>query len=173
MIENDGQLRQEYEALGDLYQALASYRAKVLPLNPRNYAVMAQGPLEEIRKIQGEIDAYLSRNIWRKTACDNSRLAPQSSARHRGGMKTASVQQWPQQWPEILRWVAAGEDVQVTEQNKVVARVVPAAPVPQPDFLARAKAVWGEQPPGKPLSEVVAEARGGHGSGLVDPTRQG
>ena len=59
MIENDGQLRQAYEALGDLYQALASYRAKVLPLNPRNYAVMAQGPLEEIRKIQAEIDAYL------------------------------------------------------------------------------------------------------------------
>ena len=76
-------------------------------------------------------------------------------------MKTASVQQLPQQWPEILRWVAAGEEVQVTEQNKVVARVVPAAPVPQPDFLARAKAVWGEQPPGKALSEVVAEARGG------------
>jgi antitoxin (DNA-binding transcriptional repressor) of toxin-antitoxin stability system len=76
-------------------------------------------------------------------------------------MKTASVQQLPQRWPEILRWVAAGEEVQVTEQNRVVARVVPAVPVPQPDFLARAKAVWGEQPPGKPLSEVVAEARGG------------
>lgn len=48
----------------------------------------------------------------------------------------------------------------MTEQNKVVARVVPAMPVPQPDFLARAKAVWGEQPPGKPLSEVVGETRG-------------
>ncbi len=76
-------------------------------------------------------------------------------------MKTASVQQLPQQWAEILRWVAAGEEVQVTEQNKVVARVVPAMPVPQPDFLARAKAVWGDQPPGKSLSEVLAEARGG------------
>jgi len=75
-------------------------------------------------------------------------------------MKTASVQQLPQQWPEILRWVAAGEEVQVTQQDKVVARVVPARPAQQPDFLARAKAIWGEQPPGKPLSEVVAEARG-------------
>jgi len=75
-------------------------------------------------------------------------------------MKTASVQQLPQQWPEILRWVAAGEEVQVTQQDKVVARVVPAKPVLQPDFLARAKAIWGELPPGKPLSEVVAEARG-------------
>jgi antitoxin (DNA-binding transcriptional repressor) of toxin-antitoxin stability system len=75
-------------------------------------------------------------------------------------MKTASVQQVPQQWPEILRWVAAGEEVQVTQQDKVVAKVVPAKPALQPDFLGRAKAIWGEQPPGKLLSEVVAEARG-------------
>jgi len=78
-------------------------------------------------------------------------------------MKTASVQQLPQQWPEILRWVAAGEEVQVTQQDKVIARVVPvkSGTVPQPDFLTRAKAIWDEQPAGKPLSEVVAEARGG------------
>jgi len=75
-------------------------------------------------------------------------------------MKTASVQQLPQQWPEILRWIVAGEEVQVTQQDKVVARVVPAKPALQPDFLARAKAIWGELPPGKPLSEVVADARG-------------
>jgi antitoxin (DNA-binding transcriptional repressor) of toxin-antitoxin stability system len=41
-------------------------------------------------------------------------------------MKTASVQQVPQQWPEIMRWVAAGEEVQVTEEDQVVAKVVPA-----------------------------------------------
>jgi hypothetical protein len=59
MIENDEQLQQACEALSDLYQVLASYRAKILLANPRNYAVIAQGPLEEIRKIQAEIDAYL------------------------------------------------------------------------------------------------------------------
>ncbi len=64
MIENDAQLQQAYEALGDLYRALASYRAKILPANPRNYSVISQGPLEEIRKIQAEIDAYLG---WRET----------------------------------------------------------------------------------------------------------
>ena len=76
-------------------------------------------------------------------------------------MKTASVQQLPQQWPEILRWVAAGEEVQVTQQDQVIARVVPARPMATPDFVARAKAVWGETPPGKLLSAVVAETRGG------------
>ena len=76
-------------------------------------------------------------------------------------MKTASAQQVPEQWTEILRWVAAGEEVQVTQQDQVVARVVPARPAVTPDFLARAKAVWGETPQGKALSAVVSEARGG------------
>jgi antitoxin (DNA-binding transcriptional repressor) of toxin-antitoxin stability system len=73
-------------------------------------------------------------------------------------MKTASVEQVPEKWTQILEWVAAGEEVEVTKQEKVVAKVVPAAP---PDFLARAKSIWGEQPAGKPLSELVSEARGG------------
>ena len=48
--------------------------------------------------------------------------------------------------------------MELTEKEKVVAKVIPAR---QPDFLARAKEVWGEQPPGKPLSQLVSEARGG------------
>lgn len=88
----------------------------------------------------------------------NCRLAPAKQTLHLNGMKTASVQQAPQQWAQILEWVAAGEEVELTEKEKVIAKVVPAN---QPDFLARAKKVWGEQPPGKPLSELVGEARGG------------
>jgi antitoxin (DNA-binding transcriptional repressor) of toxin-antitoxin stability system len=76
-------------------------------------------------------------------------------------MKTASVQQLPQRWPEILRWVGEGEEVQVTQQDKVVARIIPPRAALQPDFLARAKAIWGEHPAGKSLSAVVTEARGG------------
>ncbi len=34
-----------------------------------------------------------------------------------------------------------------------------AAPVVEPDFLSRAKAIWGEAPAGKPLSALVSEAR--------------
>ncbi|HEY0456560.1 MAG TPA: hypothetical protein VGE41_09305 [Verrucomicrobiae bacterium] len=72
-------------------------------------------------------------------------------------MKTASVQQLPQKWTEILEWVAAGEEVELTEEEIVIAKVVPAT---NPDFLARAKKIWGEQPPGKALSELVSETRG-------------
>jgi len=73
-------------------------------------------------------------------------------------MKTTPVQQVPQKWAQILEWVAAGEEVELTEKEKVVAKVVPAR---QPDFLSRAKSIWGEQPAGKPLSALVAEGRGG------------
>ena len=73
-------------------------------------------------------------------------------------MKTASLQQAPKEWAQILEWLAAGEEVELTEKEKVVARVVPAK---HPDFLSRAKSIWGEQPPGKPLSALVADGRGG------------
>lgn len=76
-------------------------------------------------------------------------------------MKTASVQQVPQQWPQILRWVAAGEEVQVTEEDQVIAKFVPAKAATAPDFLERAKAVWGEAPAGKSLSALISEGRGG------------
>ena len=73
-------------------------------------------------------------------------------------MKTATVQQVPQRWAQILEWLAAGEEVELTEAERIVAKLVPAG---QPDFLARAKLIWGEQPEGKPLSALVAEGRGG------------
>ena len=47
----------------------------------------------------------------------------------------------------------------MTDHDKVVARIVPAGT--SPDFVERAKAIWGEKPPGKSLSEIVTETRGG------------
>ena len=59
MIQSDAQLQQACDALADLYRVLGSYRSRILPQNARNYAMMAQGPLEQIRRIQGEIEEYL------------------------------------------------------------------------------------------------------------------
>lgn len=75
-------------------------------------------------------------------------------------VKTASVQQVPERWPDILKWVASGEEVQMTDHDKVVATLVP-TDVLRPDFLARAKTIWGEDPSGKTLSAIVSEGRGG------------
>jgi antitoxin (DNA-binding transcriptional repressor) of toxin-antitoxin stability system len=73
-------------------------------------------------------------------------------------MKTATIQQVPQQWTEILGWIAEGEIVEVMQEGTIVAKFVPVS-TPRPDFLARAKMIWGENPVGKPLSELVHESR--------------
>ena len=74
-------------------------------------------------------------------------------------MKTATISELPKLWTDILAWVKAGEEVQITDSDKTVARVLPPAPA-APDFLSRAQAIWGEQPEGAPLSALVEEGRG-------------
>jgi antitoxin (DNA-binding transcriptional repressor) of toxin-antitoxin stability system len=74
-------------------------------------------------------------------------------------MKTATTQQLPEQWTDILRWVTDGEEVQITDQDKIIARVLPPVPT-APDFLDRAEAIWGSQPEGATLSTLVEEGRG-------------
>ena len=61
MIENTAQLEQAIEQMGRMQRILESYRVEILPKNPRNFAVFAEGPLDEIRKLQVEIDEYLSK----------------------------------------------------------------------------------------------------------------
>ena len=90
-------------------------------------------------------------------------LASARVVRHVVGMKSATAEQVPQQWSQIRRWIAAGEEVQVIDHDKVVARLVPPMAIGSPDFVARAKTIWGDTPAGTPLSQVISEARGGGG----------
>ncbi len=61
MTGNTGQLEQAIEQMGRMQRILESYRADILPKNPRNFAVLAEDPLDEIRKRQAEISEYVSR----------------------------------------------------------------------------------------------------------------
>jgi hypothetical protein len=61
MIQNTEQLEQAIEQMGRMQRILDSYRADILPKNPRNFAVFAEGPLDEIRKLQQEISEYVGR----------------------------------------------------------------------------------------------------------------
>ncbi len=61
MIENTEQLQQAIEQMGRMQRILESYRSDILPKNPRNFAVFAEGPLDEIRNLQAEIAAYVER----------------------------------------------------------------------------------------------------------------
>jgi antitoxin (DNA-binding transcriptional repressor) of toxin-antitoxin stability system len=72
-------------------------------------------------------------------------------------MKTVVLQQSTFSWPEILSWVSAGEEVEIKDFEKTIARVVP--PRPTVDFLQRAKQIWSEDD-SVSLSELVHQNRG-------------
>ena len=61
MIENEAQLRQAIEQIQGLCRAIDALRTDVLPKNPRNFAILAEGPVDEIRKLQVDIDDYVTR----------------------------------------------------------------------------------------------------------------
>ncbi len=61
MIENTEQLEQAIQQMGRMQRILESYRADILPKNPRNFAIFAEGPLDEIRKLQIDISEYVDR----------------------------------------------------------------------------------------------------------------
>lgn len=63
--------------------------------------------------------------------------------------------------PAILdQAIALGEPLKILSHGAVAATLVPTAKFIEPDFFARAKRIWGENPPGAPLSEIVATGRG-------------
>ena len=61
MIQTSAQLQQAIEQIERLYRGLNSLRADILPKNPRNFAILAEGPVDEIRKLQADVDDYLLR----------------------------------------------------------------------------------------------------------------
>jgi hypothetical protein len=61
MIETTEQLEQAIAQMGRMQRILESYRADILPRNARNFAVFAEGPLDEIGRLQAEISAYVTR----------------------------------------------------------------------------------------------------------------
>jgi len=58
MIETAEQLYQAIEQMGRMQRILESYRNEILTQNPRNFAVLAEGPLEQLRQLQQQIDEY-------------------------------------------------------------------------------------------------------------------
>jgi hypothetical protein len=58
MISTDEQLAQAIEQLGRMHHALAALKKEVLPLSESRFALLAEGPLDEIRKLEAAIDVY-------------------------------------------------------------------------------------------------------------------
>jgi hypothetical protein len=61
MIETAEQLDQAIEQMGRMQRILESYRNELLSKNPRNFALLAQGPLEQLRQLQAQVDEFVHR----------------------------------------------------------------------------------------------------------------
>jgi len=59
VIQNNEQLGHALEQIERLYHGLDALCADILPKNARNFAILAEGPLDEIHKLQAEIDDYI------------------------------------------------------------------------------------------------------------------
>ena len=59
MIETSEQLYQAIEQMGRMQRILESHRNQILTKNPHNFALLAEGPLEQLRQLQKQIDDYL------------------------------------------------------------------------------------------------------------------
>jgi hypothetical protein len=59
MIRTPEQLYQAIEQMGRMQRILESYRNQILTDNPRNFALLAEGPLEQLRRLQKQIDEYI------------------------------------------------------------------------------------------------------------------
>jgi hypothetical protein len=56
MKKTEAILTQTVEQLERLNEALAALRRQLLPREPKKFAILAEGPLEDMRRLQGEIE---------------------------------------------------------------------------------------------------------------------
>lgn len=62
MITNDAELSQALEQMQRMYRALAALRRDVYPINPQQFALLAEGPQDELERFQQQIDDYTGRS---------------------------------------------------------------------------------------------------------------
>lgn len=62
-ITADAQMWQAYDQIENLHRAIASLRSEGRPMSARNLAVLAEGPLDQLRQLQAEIDSYMVSSV--------------------------------------------------------------------------------------------------------------
>ena len=54
-MKNEAVLTQTMEQLERMSEALTALRRELLPGQPKKFAILAEGPLEEMRRLQAEV----------------------------------------------------------------------------------------------------------------------
>lgn len=76
-------------------------------------------------------------------------------------MKRATVRDLRYNFPKIEKMLRAGNDIQITKRNKVIARLSPESEKrpPMPDFLGRMREMFGDKIFEPSNAELIAEDR--------------
>jgi prevent-host-death family protein len=89
-------------------------------------------------------------------------LLPLSEIWHIGSMKTVTLSQAKSKLDALLRLVATGQEVEIVERRRPLARLVP-VPSDKVDWnetFAKLDAIWGKEAlPGTPGSQIVSQGR--------------
>ena len=81
-------------------------------------------------------------------------------------MKTATVRQLRTEFPKVLAWLNAGQEVTITRRRQIVASLVPAGDRPKqnavlPNFRARLRRTYGAKIiPAAVMADILAENKG-------------
>jgi prevent-host-death family protein len=80
-------------------------------------------------------------------------------------MKSTTVRELRNHYSKVLKWVAKGEEVQITRRGKVVAKVVPATPsgpteVDWSKSAAFNQAPWPQVLSAEQSAAILAESQG-------------
>lgn len=59
MINTEEGMQQNLELIQGMYRAITDLHRRVAPQNFDNYLILAEGPIEQIRRLKAEIDEYL------------------------------------------------------------------------------------------------------------------
>ena len=62
MIQNQRELEQATEQISRMYRALAVLREEVLPTSREQFEILAEGPLDELYRLEAEVSLYCGRN---------------------------------------------------------------------------------------------------------------
>ena len=61
-MTNDRELHETLEQMERMYRALAALHRDVYPINPNQFALLAEGPHAELDQLQQQIDVYTGRS---------------------------------------------------------------------------------------------------------------
>ena len=76
-------------------------------------------------------------------------------------MRTFSIMETQHHLSRVLRVVESGQSVGITRRKQLVAKIIPGqAEVELPNFVSRARSVWGKSWQGVPSEVLLDETRG-------------